>query len=225
MEDRFNPQIPLGVAKRLGEEKENAYTLYWDFVIDGTASMASLYPAVYLAVSKFVEWMKRYEVRPMLGITVIRSEEEEPVHVLTFEEGAYYTEDTALFLKKVKYLSLYGGSEDGGETIEEALYVSMKKFPKGSVNRGIMVFTDSYTCRHGMNLTERPVGAVTFFCPAELAMEPFDFTFITPEGEIDEEGCASFLDIRTLFTELTGEYLDNAVKPFKDLIKGVSIGA
>lgn len=224
MEDRFNPQIPLGVAKRLGEEKENAYTLYWDFVIDGTASMASLYPAVYLAASKFVEWMKRYEVKPMLGITVIRSEREEPVHVLTFEDGAYYTDDTALFLKKVKYLSLYGGSENGEESIEEALYVSIKKFPKGSVNRGIMVFTDCYSCSHSMNLAERPVGAVTFFCPEELAMEPFDFTFMTPEGEIDEEGCASFLDIRSLFTELTGEYLDNAVKPFKDLIKGVSIG-
>lgn len=56
-------------------------------------------------------------------------------------------------------------------------------------------------------------------------MEEFDFSFQTPEGEIDEEGTASYIDIRSLFTELTGEYLDNVVKPFKDLIKGVSIGA
>lgn len=224
MEERFNPQIPLGVAQRLGKEKENAYTLYWDFVIDGTASMASLYPAVYLAISKFVEWIKRYEVKPMMGITVIRSGEEEPVHVLTFEDGEYYTEDTALFLKKVKYLSLYGGSFDGNETVEEGLYVSLKKFPEESLNRGIMVFTDSYQCQHTMNLKERGVGAVTFFCPQELALEPFDFMFLTSEGEVDEEGCASFLDIRSLFSALSGEYLDNAVKPFKDLIKGVSIG-
>lgn len=224
MEDRWNPQIPLGVAKRLSEEKENAYTLYWDFVIDGTASMASLYPAVYLAVTKFVEWMKRYEVKPMLGITVIRSDEEEPAQVMEFEPGSCYTEDTALFLKKVKYLSLYGGSEDGNEMIGEALYVSLKKFPKGSLNRGIMVFTDSYECTNRISLKERPVGAVTFFAPKELALTPFDFTFLTPEGEIDEEGSASYLDIRTLFKELTGEYLDDAVKPFKDLIKGVSIG-
>lgn len=223
MEERFNPQIPLGVAKRLGQEKENAYTLYWDFVIDGTASMASLYPAVYLAINKFVEWIKRYEVKPMLGITVIRSGEEEPAQALTFED-AYYTEDVALFLKKVKYLPLYGGSADGNEAVEEALFVSLKKFPENSLNRGIMVFTDSYQCQHNRNLTERGVGAVTFFCPQELAMEPFDFTFLTPEGEVDEEGSASFLDIRSLFTALTGEYLDNAVKPFKDLIKGVSIG-
>lgn len=225
MDDRLNPQIPFGIAKRLGEEKANAYTLYWDFVIDGTASMASLYPAVYLAVSKFVEWMKRYEVKPMLGITVIRSGEEEPAQALEFESGSYYTEDTALFLKKVKYLSLYGGSDDGTETIEEALYTSIHKFPEGSLNRGIMLFTDAYQCSHRISLKDRAVGAVTFFCPEELALTPFDFTFMTPEGEIDEEGSASFLDIRTLFKELTGEYLDNAVKPFKDLIKGVSIGA
>lgn len=224
MEERWNPQIPLSVVKRLGEEKENAYTLYWDFVIDGTASMASLYPAVYLAINKFVEWMKRYEVRTMLGITVIRSGKEEPVQVLTFQEGALYTEDIASFLKKVKYLSLHGGSETGEEAVEEALFVSLKKFPERSINRGIMVFTDSYQCQHTKNLKEEPVGAVTFFCPEELAMEPFDFLFVTPEGEVDEEGSASFFDIRSLFTELSGEYLDNAVKPLKDLIKGVSIG-
>lgn len=225
MDDKLNPQIPFGVARRLSEEKANAYTLYWDFVIDGTASMASLYPAVYLGISKFVEWMKRYDVKPMLGITVIRSEKEEPAQVITFEDGDVYTEDTALFLKKVKYLSLYGGDEYGEEFICEALATSLNKFPDGSLNRGIMVFTDCYQCSRSFSLKGRGVGAVTFFCPKELAMEPFDFTFVTPEGDVDEEGSASFLDIRTLFKELTGEYLDNAVKPFKDLIKGVSIGA
>lgn len=225
MDDRLNPQIPLGLAKRLGEEKENAYTLYWDFVIDGTASMASLYPAVYLAVSKFVEWMKRYDVKPLLGITVIRSGEEEPAQIVSFENGAAYTEDTALFLKKVKYLSLYGGMENGEEMVKEALAVSLNKFPENSLNRAIMVFTDCYQCRQDISLKGTGVGAVTFFCPEELAMQPFDFTFVTPEGEVDEEGFASFLDIQSLFQELTGEYLDNIVKPLKDLIKGVSIGA
>lgn len=225
MDDRLNPQIPLGLAKRLGEEKENAYTLYWDFVIDGTASMASLYPAVYLAVSKFVEWMKRYDVKPLLGITVIRSEKEEPAQIVSFENGAAYTEDTALFLKKVKYLSLYGGMENGEEMVKEALSISLNKFPESSLNRAIMVFTDCYQCRQDIPLKGKGVGAVTFFCPEKLAMQPFDFTFITPEGEVDEEGFASFLDIQSLFQELTGEYLDNIVKPLKDLIKGVSIGA
>jgi hypothetical protein len=223
MDETRNPQIPFGIAKRVGEEKENAYTLYWDFVVDGTASMASLYPAVYLAAGKFLEWMKRYDVRPMLGITVIRNAEE-PVEKLEMEPGVYYTEDGALFLKKLRYLPLYGGSEDGEEAVEEALLASLEKFPAESLNRGIMVFTDSYHCKHHLSLKACPVGAVTFFCPKELFLEEFDFSFLTPEGEPDEEGSAAYLDICTLFGNLTTEYLDNVVKPFKDLVKGVSIG-
>lgn len=225
MDDRMNPQIPFGLARRVGEEKENAYTLYWDFVVDGTASMASLFPAVYFAAGRFLDWMKRYDVKPMLGITVIRSMPEEPIEKLEMEPGSYYTEDGALFLKKLKYLPLYGGSDDGEESVEEALMASLEKFPPASLNRGIVVFTDSYHCSHSLSLKAYPVGAVTFFCPPEMFMEEFDFSFLTPEGEVDEEGTASYMDIRTLFTELTGEYLDNVVKPFKDLIKGVSIGA
>ena len=224
MEDRLNPQIPYGIAKRLGEERENAYTLYWDFVIDGTASMASLYPAVYLAVSKFIEWMKRYEVKPMLGLTVIRSEEGNPAEKIVFDKDSYYTGDSSLFLKKVKYLSLYGGAPEADEKIGEALRLSLSKFPKESMNRCVMVFTDSYHGEGTVSLKQYPVGAVTFFAPEELAFEPFDFTFVTPEGETDEEGSAVFFDIRGLFRELSGEYLDNVIKPLKDLIKGVSIG-
>ena len=141
MQEQYNPQMPLNIARRMEQERENAYTLYWDFVIDGTASMASLYPAVYLAISKFLEWMKRYEVKPMLGITVIRSEIGQPAVAVEFEPECYYTEDTALFLKKIKYLSLYGGAEDGKEEIEDALALSLAKFPEGSLNRGMMIFT------------------------------------------------------------------------------------
>lgn len=224
MEDRMNPQIPFGLARRLGEEKENAYTLYWDFVVDGTASMASLYPAVYFAAGRFLDWMKRYDVKPMVGITVIRSMPEETIEKIEMEPGSYYTEDTALFLKKLKYLPLYGGSDDGEEPVEEALLASLQKFPPNSMNRGIMVFTDSYHTNHSLSLKAYPVGAVTFFAPPEMFMEEFDFSFLTPEGEPDEEGSAAFIDIRSLFQELSGEFLDNVVKPFKDLIKGVSIG-
>ena len=206
------------------QEKENAYTLYWDFVIDGTASMASLYAGVYIAVMKFLEWIKRYEVKPMLGLTIIRSQQGQPAAAVEFEPGVYYTEDSARFLKKVKYLSLYGGAEDGREEIEEALALSLAKFPEGSLNRGIMLFTDCYECEHKITLAEKSVGAVTFFCPESLAMHPFDFTFITSEGEWDEAASPAFFNIESLFHELSGEYLDDVVKPFKDLIKGVSIG-
>lgn len=224
MEDRMNPQIPFGIAEKVGEEKKNAYTLYWDFVVDGTASMASLYPAVYFAAGRFLDWMKRFDLSPMLGLTVIRSMPGESAEKIEMEPGSFYTEDGALFLKKLKYLALYGGSDDGEESVEEALLVSLQKFPQNSLNRGIMVFTDSYHCNHHVSLKAYPVGAVTFFCPQSMFLEEFDFSFQTPEGEIDEEGSPAYMDITSLFQELGSEYLDNVVKPFKDLIKGVSIG-
>lgn len=224
MIEQYNPQMPLGLAKRLERERENAYTLYWDFVIDGTASMSSLYAGVYLAVAKFLEWIKRYDVKPMLGLTIVRSMEGQPAVAVEFDPQSYYTDDAAAFLKKVKYLSLYGGKENGLEEIEEALALSLAKFPEDSLNRGIVVFTDCYECEHKITLAEKSVGAVTFFCPESLALHPFDFTFFTPEGEWDENGSPAFFDITSLFQELSGEYLDNVIKPFKDLIKGVSIG-
>lgn len=224
MQEQYNPQMPFGLARRLEQEKENAYTLYWDFVVDGSASMSSLYAGVYLAAMKFLEWMKRYEVKPMLGITVIRSMPGQAALALEFEPGVYYTEDAARFLKKLKYLSLYGGADNGMEEIEEGLALSLAKFPDESMNRGIMVFTDCYECERKITLAEKSVGAVTFFCPESLAFHPFDFTFLTPEGEWDENGSPAFFDICSLFQELSGEYLDDIIKPFKDLIKGVSIG-
>jgi len=224
MQEIYNPKMPLGLAKRLEQEKENAYTLYWDFVIDATASMSSLYAGVYLAVMKFIEWMKRYEVKPMLGITLIRSMEGQPAAAVEFEPGMYYTEDQSEFLKKLKYLSLYGGADNGQEEIEEALALSLAKFPEGSMNRGILLFTDCFECEHKLTLAEKSVGAVTFFCPESLALHPFDFTFFTPEGEWDETGSPAFFDIKSIFCEMNGEFLDDVVKPFKDLIKGVSIG-
>ncbi|MDO4556061.1 MAG: hypothetical protein Q4B70_13075 [Lachnospiraceae bacterium] len=224
MEDRMNPSIPYGLAKKLGQEKENAFTLYWDFVVDGTASMSSLYPAVFFAVGHFLEWLKRYDVKPVVGITVIRSMPEEKIEKIEMEPGSYFTEDVALFLKKLKYLPLFGGSEDGEESVEEALLASLEKFPPESLNRGMMVFTDSHHCSHHLSLRSVPVGAVTFFCPPEMSFEEFDFAFCTPDGLIDEEGSPAFIDICSLFEELKPEYLDNVVKPFKDLIQGVSIG-
>lgn len=225
MQEQYNPKMPFDMAKKLERERENAYTLYWDFVIDGTASMSSLYAGVYLAVMKFLEWIKRYEVKPMLGLTVIRSMEGQPAVAVEFEPESYFTDDTSLFLKKVKYLSLSGGSDDGKEEIEEALALSLAKFPESNLNRGMIVFTDCFECDHKISLTEKSVGAVSFFCPESLALHPFDFTFLTPDGEWDETGSPAFFDITSLFQELSGEYLDNVVKPFKDLIKGVSIGA
>ena len=53
MNDRWNPEIPLDIQQQFTREKEQAFTLYLDFVVDGTASMYTIYPAVYYAAAHF----------------------------------------------------------------------------------------------------------------------------------------------------------------------------
>ena len=59
----------------------------------------------------------------------------------------------------------------------------------------------------------------------ELAEEDFRFCFLREDGELDEEASPMFLSLESLLKPMSTEYLDNIVKPVKDLMKGVSIGA
>lgn len=45
------------------------------------------------------------------------------------------------------------------------------------------------------------------------------------DGELDEEASPMFIKIDKLLKPMSTEFLDNIVKPLKDLMKGVSIGA
>ena len=86
MEDKESLVLPDQVRENLEKDKETAFTLYLDFVIDGTASMYSVYPAVYFAALHFLESLARYEVAASLGITVLRSEEnDEENELVTFD--------------------------------------------------------------------------------------------------------------------------------------------
>lgn len=225
-ENQINPTLPLNLQKIVQHDKTQAFTLYWDFVVDGTASMYSIFPAVYIAASKFLHWIGKFDVRPMVGITIIRSlEAHEKIELVEMEHGSYYTDDTALFLKRLKNIKIYGGSGEGIESIAEGLKKSLEKYPTDSINRAVMVFTDAYEVGGAIDLSGIDVGSVTFFCTESLSEEGcFSFSFIDCNGNIDEEGSIAYLDILDLTKELDTEYLDNIVKPLKDLIKGVSIG-
>ena len=73
MEDKENLVLPDQVRENLEKDKETAFTLYLDFVIDGSASMYSVYPAVYFAALHFLESLARYEVAASLA-TALRQE-------------------------------------------------------------------------------------------------------------------------------------------------------
>ena len=59
----------------------------------------------------------------------------------------------------------------------------------------------------------------------EMSEEDFHFCFVKPDGELDEEASPMFIKIDKLLKPMSTEFLDNIVKPLKDLMKGVSIGA
>ena len=60
---------------------------------------------------------------------------------------------------------------------------------------------------------------------SEMSEEDFHFCFVKPDGELDEEASPMFIKIDKLLKPMSTEFLDNIVKPLKDLMKGVSIGA
>ena len=221
-----NPEIPENLQENLEREKEQAFTLYLDFVIDGTASMYSVFPAVYYAVIHFLDTLTRYEAFPKIGMTVLQSGSagEEPARIM-FDDGEMFTPEISGFLKKLRGLPLYGGGNDGKESVHTAIASSLAKFPVHGRNTAVMVFTDAYASDDRADYSKEPVGQVLIFSTEELSEEDFMFCFVREDGSYDEEGSPMFLSIESLLKPLSTEFIDDVVKPLKDLVKGVSVGA
>lgn len=226
MEERWNPEIPYNIQKNVMKEKEQAFTLYLDFIVDGTASMYTVFPAVYYAAGHFLECLSKYEVYPQMGLTIIRNEKMgEETECISFENGSLFTEEIPLFLKKLNGVQLYGGGEDGKESVHTAIKTSLKKFPVKGRNRAVFVFTDAYGSNDYEEYLDEPLGQAIFFSTDEMSEEDFRFCFMRADGEWDEEASPMFIDFSMLLKPMSTEFLDNIVKPLKDLMKGVSIGA
>lgn len=226
MNENWNPEIPFHLQENFAREKEQAFTLYLDFVVDGTASMYTIFPAVYYAAAHFLECLSKYEVHPKLGLSIIRNEEQdEEIETLLFEDRKTFTSDLSVFLKKLKGVKLYGGGNDGKESVHKAIGSSLRKFPSMGRNKAIMVFTDAYGSNDYEDYTSYPIGQAIFFCTEEMSEEDFHFCFVKDDGELDEEASPMFIKIEKLLKPMSTEFLDNMIKPLKDLMKGVSIGA
>lgn len=226
MSEKWNPELPLEIQRDFVKEKEQAFTLYLDFIVDGTASMYTVFPAVYYAAAHFLDCLSKYEVYPMVGLTIIRNEKAgEETESVSFENGNYFTEEISLFLKKLKGVQLFGGGEDGKESVHTAIKKSLHKFPMTGRNRAIFVFTDAYGSNDYAEYVDDPLGQVIFFSTEEMSEEDFHFCFVRADGELDEEASPMFISLEKLLKPMSTEFMDNIVKPLKDLMKGVSIGA
>lgn len=226
MDDRWNPEIPRDLQRNFVREKEQAFTLYLDFVVDGTASMYTVFPAVYYAAAHFLECLSKYEVYPKLGLTILRNEAcGEETETVLFDGRDAFTSDITAFLKKLKGVKLYGGGDDGRESVHTAIGTALKKFPVSGRNKALFVFTDAYASNDYEEYISTPVGQVLFFSTDALSEEDFRFCFMREDGELDEEASPMFLRLEKLLKPMSTEFLDNVIKPLKDLMKGVSIGA
>ena len=135
MNESWNPEIPLDLQQNFKKEKEQAFTLYLDFVVDATASMYTVFPAVYYAAAHFLECLSKYEVYPQIGLTLIRNEENgEETETVLFEGRDSFTSDISLFLKKLKGTKLYGGGDDGKEA--RAAHRRAERLRRGRHARG-----------------------------------------------------------------------------------------
>ena len=226
MEKQWNPEIPAQLKEQVIKDKEQAFTLYLDFIVDGTASMHTLYPAVCYAASHLLEALTRYEVYPMIGLTVLRNDlEGQESESIIFGDGSTFTSDIPSFLKKLNGIRLYGGGEDGRESVHTAIRKSLKKFPAAGRNRALLIFTDCYGSNDYEEYLDAPLGQVIFFCTTALSEEDFRFCFASADGGMDEESSPMFIELEKLLKPMSSELTGNLVKPLKDLMKGVSIGA
>ena len=221
----YNPTLPDRLREKMENEKKQGLKLYLDVVIDGTASMYTIFPAVYFAMMHFIESLARYEIHPMLGITVIRDEiGGEETEIVSFSDGEPFTEDAADFIRQIRSVRLYGGGNDGRESVHHAIGVSVAKFPSPGRNKAILVFSDAYGSNDYEEYLAYPLGQAIFFITDELSQEDFRFCFVREDGCYDEEASPMFLSLEKLLKPVSTELLDNVVKPLKDLLKGVSIG-
>lgn len=226
MKETMNPEIPYKMQRIFEEEKEQAFTLYLDFVVDGTASMYTVFPAIYYAAMHFLEALSSYEVFPKIGLTIFRNEQEgDKTEYVSFEEEGLFTGDLPAFLKKLKNVRLYGGGEDGKESVHAAVRQSLLKFPQGGRNKAMLLFSDAYGSNDEGDYRDIPMGQILFFTTDALAAEEFRFCFVRPDGTLDEEASPMFLSIEKLLKPMSADFIDNVVKPLKDLMKGVSMGA
>ena len=226
VDNNWNPEIPHHLKENVIRDKEHAFTLYLDFVVDGTASMYTVFPAVYYAATHFLEQLSRYEVYPMLGLTILRNDQEgQASELVRFGERDYFTSDISAFLKKLNNIPLYGGGNDGKESVHTAIRRSLDKFPITGRNRAIFVFTDAYGSNDYEEYLGEPLGQVVFFCTEELSEEDFRFCFARADGELDEESSPMFIAFDKLLKPMSTDLIGNIIKPLKDLMKGVSIGA
>ncbi len=219
-----NPEIPVDLQKIVKEEQEKAFTLYLDFIVDGTASMYTVYPAVYFAAVHIIDGLNRYEVFPKLGITVIRDEKHgEETECILFEDS-FYTDDSVRFFKKLRSVPLYGGGDDGKESVHTAIRKSLAKFQGNGRNHAILLFSDAYGSNDSDSFLDLPIGQAILFTTEKMSEEDFRFAFIKADGSIDEEASPMYLKIEQLLKPMSTTTIDNVVKPLKDLMKGVSIG-
>lgn len=221
----WNPEIPVELQETLISEKERAFTLYLDCIVDGTASMYTVFPAVYFAMVHIIETLSHYEVYPKLGLTIIRDERnEELTECVRFENGDF-TDDTVQFLKKLRNVPLYGGGEDGKESVHTAIGKSLKKWSGDGRNHAIILFSDAYGSNDYEEYLDTPIGQAIFFTTEEMSEEDYRFAFVKADGSIDEEASPMFLKLSQLLKPMSPSLLENVTKPLKDLMKGVSIGA
>ncbi len=225
-ETTWNPEIPDSLKEQVIYDKRQALTLYIDFIVDGTASMHTVFPAVTYSASQFMKHLARYEVYPRIGLTVLRNDAEgQESEVICFEDNEPFTADVPVFLKKLGGIPLYGGGQDGRESVHTAISRSLSKFPVSGRNRALFIYTDAYGSNDYAEYLKEPLGQVVFFCTEELSEEDFRFCFARSDGELDEESSPMFIDFEKLLKPMSTELLDNIIKPLKDLMKGVSIGA
>ena len=147
------PEVnPMSNILQKNEEKKsrvtNNHEIRMMWVIDGTSSFTTVFPAVYYkieAIIKSLEHRKKVKNQNGVFLTYGLTVMNEKTEFCQFS-GNLFTESKEKFLEMVRKISLHGGSPDGRENFVGAISTALQALNFGNhenVSRGLFLFSDS----------------------------------------------------------------------------------
>ncbi len=198
--------------------------IFLEYVVDGTYSFSTVFPAVYRAIKVSVEKMqkacKTYQgIRIKYGLTVIHDN----IHTVRFD-GKPFTEDGNRFLGGLEDIKFSGGSADGKEKINEAVEAGIRVLENEShplAGRGLLLFTDSMpeeTYHDFRKIDGCPNRGLRFaVCFLKSSAYQADFHLVDRYGNIatnNKNAVADFYGLERLFRQEGLRRMEEVVNEF-----------
>ena len=232
-EEEKEKNIQMPAANENRESNNHEIRIMW--VIDGTVSFTTVFPAVYYRIEAIIKALEKEKKRKNQqgivithGLTVMG---EEPGYI-NFPDESCFTKSREKFMEFMRKIKFKGGCADGRENFAGAISQALKALNydgRDNVSHGLFVFSDSLPkeeeLRFNFDTVEKKykdhgLRFAHIYC--------YDGEKYIPTFKYENEGenCKNFTNIYTLaeFLELKeSEVLDSVNHLAKELFNDCSV--